>query len=98
MFSFVTDSLSRLVAEEDGGTTVTLTIQRLGGTFDDVSVYWEVEGEENQDISPTSGQVDFTEGVTQGELTVTINNDQVHLLHVLSESSKPLCQTQCCLV
>ena len=77
MFSFAADSLTHLVAERDGGTPVTLTIVRQGGTFADVSVYWEVEGEGDGDIRPTSGQVDFAEGVTQGELTVTVANDQV---------------------
>ena len=80
VFSFAADSLTRLVAERDGGTTVTLTVERQGGTFADVSVYWEVEGEGNGDISPTSGQVDFAEGVTRGELTVTVTNDQVYLM------------------
>lgn len=80
MFSFVSDSLSHLVTEGNGGTNVTLTIQRQGGTFDYITVYWEVEGEQNGDISPTSGEVDFAEGVTEGELTVAINNDQVQHL------------------
>ena len=79
VFSFAADSLSRVVAEEEGGTGVSLTVQRQGGTFEDVTVYWEVEGGGNGDISPTSGQVDFTEGQTQGQLTVTINNDQVYI-------------------
>ena len=77
VFSFSADSLSRLVSEEVGGTPVTLSVERLGGTFDDVSVYWEVEGGESDDISPTSGRIDFPEGVMEGELRVTINNDQV---------------------
>ena len=71
------DSLTHLVAEGDGNTTVTLTVDRQGGTFDDVSVYWEVEEEENGDLIPMSGQIDFAEGVTQGEISVTIANDQV---------------------
>ena len=77
LFSFAADSLSRLVSEQESGTTVTLNIERLGGSFDDVSVYWEVEGENDGDISPTSSRVDFAEGVTDGDLTVTIINDQV---------------------
>ena len=79
VFSFAADSLSRLVSEQDGGTAVTLNVGRLGGTFDDVSVYWEVEGGDGGDISPTSGRLDFSEGETEGELTVTINNDEVHI-------------------
>ena len=78
VFLFSTDSLSRLVAEQDGGTAVSLTVNRLKGSFDDVSVYWEVEGGGSGDISPVSGQLDFPEGETERELTVTINNDQVH--------------------
>ena len=77
VFSFATDSLSRLVSEQEGGTVVTLSVERLGGTFDDVSVYWEVEGGDGGDVSPTSGLIDFSEGETEGELTVTVNNDQV---------------------
>ena len=82
VFSFATDSLSRLVSESGAGTSVTLNIDRVGGTVDDVSVYWEVEGENEGDITPTSGRVDFAEGVTEGELTITITNDQVSQ-HVL---------------
>ena len=67
------------MSETDGGTSVTLNIDRTGGTFDDVSVYWEVEGEDNGDITPISGRVDFADSVTERELTVTITNDQVSL-------------------
>ena len=77
VFSFATDSLSRLVSEQEGGTVVTLSVERLGGTFDGVSVYWGVEGGDGGDVSPTSGLIDFSEGETEGELTVTVNNDQV---------------------
>ena len=65
------------MSEEAGGTAVTLSIERQGGTFGDVSVYWEVEGGDSGDISPIAGQVDFAEGETEGELTVTVTNDQV---------------------
>lgn len=90
VFSFVSDSLSHLVTEGNGGTTVTLNIQRQGGTFDYITVYWEVEGEENEDISPTSGEIDFAEGVTEGEFTVTVNNDQVQHIPSSACSNKLL--------
>ena len=48
------------MSEQDGGTAVTLNVERLGGTFDDVSVYWEVEGGGGGDVSPTSGRFDFS--------------------------------------
>ena len=80
VFLFAAGSLSRLVSEQNGGTPITLTVERLRGTFDNVSVYWEVEGGGGGDISPTSSSLDFPEGVTEGELTVTINNDEVHIL------------------
>ena len=78
VFSFGSDSLARVVAETEGGTAVTLTVQRAGGTFDSVSVYWEVQGGEgNGDITPVVGQIDFIEGQTEEQLVLTVSNDMV---------------------
>ena len=76
VFSFDSNSLSRVVEETEGGTPVVLTVIRSGGTFDSISVYWEVEGPEG-DVTPTRGVVEFAEGQTEGELTITVTNDQV---------------------
>lgn len=77
VFSFSSDSLARVVTEQDGGTAVRLTIQREGGTFESVDVYWEVEGGASGDISPASGQVSFDEGQMEKDLVLTVNNDVV---------------------
>ena len=78
VFSFSSDSLARVVAEQEGGTVVTLTVQRAGGTFDSVSVYWEVqEGGGNGDITPAVGQIDFVEGQIEEELVLIVSNDMV---------------------
>ena len=71
--------------EEEGGSALSLTVQRVGGSFGDVAVYWEVEGGGNGDISPSSGQVSFAAGQTQGQLNLTITNDLVSVcVHVFS--------------
>ena len=76
VFSFEAGSLARVVEEQAGGTPVTLTVIRSGGTFGDIAVYWEVEGPEG-DIAPGQGVVDFAEGQTTGELVVTVADDLV---------------------
>jgi len=73
-FGFRTDSVARVVEERIGGTPVTLTVTRDGGTFGNVSVYWEVDGPLG-DISPIAGVVEFAEDQVEGELVVTVADD-----------------------
>ena len=80
-FGFSRDSLSHIVPEQAGEVTVTLTVVREGGTFGSVSVYWSVnqsvaEGQVS-DISPSVGEVTFSEGESQQQFTLIINDDQV---------------------
>ena len=66
-----------MLQEQAGGTQVTLTITRGDkGTFGDLEVYWEVDGAMD-DISPSSGTVEFISGQTTGEIFLTIQNDLV---------------------
>ena len=81
-FSFSSDSLSNIVPEQTGSSPITLTVLRAGGTFGVVSVYWEVtqsggSGGEVRDISPSTGEVVFTDGQRQQQFTVTVNDDMV---------------------
>ena len=76
VFSFEAGSLARVVEEQAGGTPVTLTVIRSGGTFGDVTIYWEVEGPEG-DIAPGQGVVELAEGERAGELVVTVADDLV---------------------
>ena len=81
-FGFTADSQSRVVAEQQGGTPVILTIMRQGGRFGDVSVYWSVSqsgGEAGgaMDISPSEGVLEFGEGETEMDISLTINDDLV---------------------
>ena len=75
-FGFRADSVARVVEEQAGGTPVTLTVTRDGGTYGNVSVYWEVDGPLG-DISPRDGMVEFAEDQVEGELTVTVADDMV---------------------
>ena len=77
-FGFHRNSLARVVEEQNGGTPVTLTVTRDGGTFGNVSVYWEVSGPPG-DISPSTGIVEFAEGQVEGELRITVADDLVRL-------------------
>lgn len=66
-----------MVTEQQGGTLVAYVVNRGNkGTFGSVSVYWEFENGE-QDITPSSGTVDFVEGQTAAIFYVTVNNDVV---------------------
>ena len=76
VFSFDTGSLARVVEEQAGGTPVTLTVVRSGGSFGDIAVYWQVEGP-GGDIAPGQGTVEFAEGEMTGELEVTVADDLV---------------------
>ncbi len=72
-----------VVSEEGGeaGTPVFLTVTRGRGTFGNVTVYWEAEGEAGaaEDISPRSGFVMFAEDVTEKEIEVTVVDEMVSL-------------------
>ena len=92
-FSFSSDSLSHIVAEQSG--VVTFSVVREGGTFGAVSVYWELmeSGSSGQviDISPATGEVVFTEGQTQQQFSLTIADDLVCSCATLCP-----CTTYCC--
>ena len=78
---FAPSSLSVVVEEEVGGTPVVLTVTRESGTFGDISVCWEVEqvggGNASDDIFPSSGFVDFSEGQQTAEISLTVSDDLV---------------------
>lgn len=80
-FSFSTDSLSHIVPEQAGGTPITFTVLREGGTFGEVSVYWAVSqvavGGQVRDVSPASGEVVFVDGQTQQQFTLSVTDDLV---------------------
>ena len=81
-FGFPADSQSRIVAEQQGGTPVALTVTRQGGRFGDVSVYWSVSQSGGgsggaMDISPSEGVLEFSEGQTQMDIVLTVNDDLV---------------------
>ena len=81
-FGFPDDSQSRIVAEQQGGTPVALTVTRQGGRFGDVSVYWSVSQSGGgsggaMDISPSEGVLEFSEGQTQMDIVLTVNDDLV---------------------
>ena len=77
LFSFTENSLSKVVDEQSGGTPVFLTITRGSkGSFGNVSIYWEAE-ESAEDITPSSGWVDFSQGQLAADLNIMVNNDVV---------------------
>ncbi|KAI6651569.1 hypothetical protein LOD99_5177 [Oopsacas minuta] len=76
VFSFRSDSLSRVVSEDDVSTT--LYLQRTGGLLGDVTLYWSLTGSNGPtDISPSSGIVYFADGVDNGEIDFSIIQDQI---------------------
>ena len=84
-FGFTLESQSRVVVEQSGGTPVTLTVTRQGGSFGDVSVYWSVSQSGGMpagamDITPTEGMLEFAEGQNQMDILLTVNDDLVSLL------------------
>ena len=84
-FGFTPESQSRVVVEQSGGTPVTLTVTRQGGTFGDVSVYWSVSQSGGMlagtamDIIPSEGTLEFAEGLSQLDILLTVNDDLVGL-------------------
>lgn len=84
-FGFTPESQSRVVIEQSGGTPVTLTVTRQGGSFGDVSVYWSVSQSGGMpagsvmDISPSEGTLEFAEGQNQMDIILTVNDDLVSL-------------------
>ena len=81
-FGFAVESQSLVVAEQSGGTPVSLRVTRQGGRFGDVSVYWTVRQSggvsgSTMDISPSEGVLQFVEGQSQMDILLTINDDLV---------------------
>lgn len=63
---------------EGSSSTATLTVERARGTFTDVTVYWEVtDSSAGSDISPTTGNVSFSEGQTTATFTISATPDEV---------------------
>ncbi len=80
-FSFSSDSLSHIVAEQTGGVMVNFTVLRDGGTFGMVSVYWQViqsgMSGEVRDISPATGEVVFAADQRQQQFSLMVADDLV---------------------
>ncbi len=79
-FNFDSNSRARVVAEQQGGTPVTLSVLREGGVFGDVSLYWRVSqsgGSEVMDITPSEGTLMFSEGSNVEDIQLTIRDDLV---------------------
>ena len=59
--------------------TARLTVQRGAGLFGQVTVTWSANGTTaaNLDLTPTSGTVDFAEGVMTAVIEITTLDDQV---------------------
>lgn len=63
---------------EGSSSTASLTVERARGTFTDVTVYWEVtDSSAGSDISPTTGNVSFSEGQTTATFTISATPDEV---------------------
>ena len=74
VFGFSASSLS--LETEEGGVA-RLSVVRTGGDLGTVRVWWGVEGGEG-DVYPTSGYLEFEEGVVEVELSLNVTDDQVH--------------------
>ena len=62
--------------ELDTDTVVTFTILREQGTFGRVVVSWNATGNYSTgDISPTSGQAVFSDGVGRADIEITVHKD-----------------------
>ena len=84
-FGFTLESQSRVVVEQSGGTPVTLTVTRQGGSFGNVSVNWSVSQSGGtpagsvMDVTPSEGTLEFTEGQNQMDVMLVVNDDLVSL-------------------
>lgn len=79
-FNFNSDSRARVVAEQPGGTPITLSVLREGGVFGDVALFWTVSqsmGMQVDDIHPTQGTLVFSEGSNEENIELTIRDDLV---------------------
>lgn len=81
MYRFCIHFINSLVEEpglEGASSTATLIIQRDAGSFTEVTVEWEViTSDAGRDISPTSGNVTFSERQTTGTFTISALGDEV---------------------
>jgi len=73
---FALSSQSVIVQELEALSTVTLEVVRSGGAFGRVRVSWEITGEHMQgEVTPTSGEVDFADGVSVSTIVLLIQPD-----------------------
>ncbi|CAD5123768.1 DgyrCDS12076 [Dimorphilus gyrociliatus] len=74
VFSFHNNFL-KVSVEENVQSFVDLTIIRERGSYGKCIVFWIFDDPTNTDIQPTSGMVEFEEGVTEGNISLSIIND-----------------------
>lgn len=72
--------------EPSGGTTlVTLNVERSAGTSGPVTVTWQISGEHIEgEVTPMSGQVVFSDGITMATINLLIQSDMVAELNELT--------------
>nr|XP_014349406.1 PREDICTED: G-protein coupled receptor 98 [Latimeria chalumnae] len=70
------NSLVLQVEEMERDNTITLSIERLKGTYGQVTVRWSADGS-TSDIFPTSGVVTFSEGQVLSTISLTVLADDI---------------------
>ncbi|XP_036081242.1 adhesion G-protein coupled receptor V1 isoform X3 [Rousettus aegyptiacus] len=73
---FAQNSLYKQVEEMEQDGLVTLSVERLKGTYGRITVAWEADGSVS-DIFPTSGVILFSEGQALSTITLTVLADDV---------------------
>ncbi|XP_058512174.1 adhesion G-protein coupled receptor V1 [Ochotona princeps] len=74
--AFAQNSLYKQVEEMEQDNLVTLSVERLKGTYGRVTVAWEADGSVG-DIFPTSGVISFAEGQALCAITLTVLADNI---------------------
>ncbi|XP_032873159.1 adhesion G-protein coupled receptor V1 [Amblyraja radiata] len=73
---FAQSSLSKQVEELEQDSKVTLSVERLRGTYRALTVHWVANGNVN-DIFPTSGMFTFLEGQTLSSVFLVVQADDI---------------------
>ncbi|NWV26847.1 GPR98 protein, partial [Origma solitaria] len=76
VIAFAQSSLFKQVEEMEQDSLITLNIERLIGTYGQVTVEWIVNGSIS-DVFPASGMITFSEGQALSTITLTILADSV---------------------